>query len=285
MQGQREADFEKRLAKMVESMPAFPESVHQVMALTNDINCTPKDLVHVIERDPVMTLKILKLVNSAFFALSRNVSSVQHALVYLGMNTIKNLAVSIATVNTLPRQSIPELPMSAFLTHSLAVASVAQHLARKKLSLRDASDHFVGGLLHDFGKAVFIQFEPRTYAEVIREASERVVPLSQVEVERFGVSSADVGAMLAENWQLPEALVDCIRYHNSPGEPASDLILTVGAATTVIKTMHMGDNGDPMVGDFSPVTRERLHSEIQDVVAELGDLEAEVTTLMNLVGS
>ena len=90
---------------MVESMPAFPESVHQVMALTSDINCSPKDLVKVIESDPVMTMKLLKLVNSAYFALSRNIASIQHALVYLGLNTVKNLAISIATVDALPRNS------------------------------------------------------------------------------------------------------------------------------------------------------------------------------------
>ena len=123
-------DFYRRLSAMVESMPAFPESVHQVMSMTADINCSPKDLVKVIESDPIMTMKILKLVNSAFFALSRNVASVQHALVYLGLNTVKNLAISIATVDSLPRQSIPELPMAAFLTHSLATASMAQHLEK-----------------------------------------------------------------------------------------------------------------------------------------------------------
>jgi len=100
-------EFHHRLLAMVESMPAFPESVHQIMSMTADINCSPKDLVKVIERDPIMTMKILKLVNSAFFSLSRNVASVQHALVYLGLNTVKNLAISIATVDALPRQSIP----------------------------------------------------------------------------------------------------------------------------------------------------------------------------------
>ncbi|NWF38642.1 HDOD domain-containing protein [Mariprofundus sp. NF] len=278
-------ELKQRLTNMVDSMPAFPESVHQVMSITRDINCSPKDLVKVIERDPVMTMKILKMVNSAFFALSRHVSSVQHALVYLGLNTIKNLAVSIATLETMPRKSIPELSMSKFLTHSLATASVAQWLARNQLNIRDASDHFVAGLLHDFGKAVFIQFEPVTYGKIITEAKEKNLPLALVEMERLGVSSAEVGAMLAESWQLPEPLVDCIRTQVNCSEGSSNLALSVAAASSVVKAMHLGDNGDPYVGDFSEVMHNRLHCNLEDVVAQMDGLQEEVDKLLNMVRS
>jgi len=277
------SNLKQRLASMVETMPAFPESVHQVMTMSADINCSPKDLVRVIERDPVMTMKILKLVNSAFFALSRHVASVQHALVYLGMNTVKNLAVSIATVNTLPRQSIPELPMSAFLTHSLATASVAQHLAKDVLKIRDASDYFVGGLLHDFGKAVLIQFEPTTYGSVIKEAREHHLPLNQMEMERLGLTSAEVGAMLAESWQLPAELVDCIRGHINCTDESSDLTLAVAAANTIVKTMQLGDNGDSHAGVFSEAEKNRLNCDLADVIANMEGLEDEVGSLLNMV--
>lgn len=278
-------DLKQRLTAMVDSMPAFPESVHQVMSITRDINCSPKDLVQVIERDPVMTMKILKLVNSAFFALSRHVSSVQHALVYLGLNTIKNLAVSIATLETLPRQSIPELPMSGFLTHSLATASVAQWLAKNQLHIRDASDYFVGGLLHDFGKAVFIQFEPNTYGKVIREAREKNMPLALIEMERLGVSSAEVGAMLAESWQLPEMLVDCIRTQVECNENSTDLALSVAAGSSIVKAMQLGDNGDPYVGNFSEVMHQRLGCNLEEVTEQMGGLDQEVQKLLNMVYS
>jgi len=278
-------NLKHRLAAMVETMPAFPESVHQVMAMSADMNCSPKDLVKVIERDPVMTMKILKLVNSAFFALSRHVASVQHALVYLGMNTVKNLAVSIATVDTLPRQSIPELPMSAFLTHSLATASVAQRLAKEVLKIRDASDYFVAGLLHDFGKAVLIQFEPTTYARVLQQARDEQLPLSQVEMEQLGLTSAEVGAMLAESWQLPAELVDCIRGHINCNDESSDLTVTVAAANIVVRSMKLGENGDPCVGDFSEPIKNRLQCELADVISSMESLPGEVSKLLTMVRS
>jgi len=275
--------FHRRLSAMVESMPAFPESVHQIMSMTADINCSPRDLVKVIESDPIMTMKILKLVNSAFFALSRNVASVQHALVYLGLNTVKNLAISIATVDSLPRKSIPELPMSAFLTHSLATATMAQRLAKDFLHLRDVSDHFVAGLLHDFGKAVFVQFEPTTYARVLNEARETQSPLPQIEMERMGITCAEAGAMLAESWQLPPALIDSIRTHVSCNEQSSDMTLTVAAANTVVKAMNLGNSGNPHVGDFQDFMRKRLGSDLEGVIAKMDALSDEVHNMQSMV--
>lgn len=276
-------ELRHQLTTMVESMPAFPESVHQIMSMTSDINCSPKDLVQVIEADPVMTMKILKMVNSAFFSLSRHVASVQHALVYLGMNTIKNLAVAIATVDALPSKSIPELNMSDFLAHSLATASVAQRVAKTHLQLKDGSDHFVGGLLHDFGKAVFIQFEPVTYAQILRESQARGVPLSLVEVEHFGVSNAEAGALLAESWQLPEELVEAIRAHGQCQPSASDLTFTISVANMVVKRMQIGSGGNPVAGDVPAHFSERLGVDFDTLLSQMQDIPDEVAKLQSVV--
>ncbi|MDQ6993780.1 MAG: HDOD domain-containing protein [Mariprofundus sp.] len=276
-------ELKKHLTTMVDAMPAFPESAHRVIEISSDFNCSPKDLVRVIERDPVMTIKLLKLVNSPFFALSRSISSVQHALVYLGLNTVKNLAVSIATVATLPRRSIPELSMSEFLTYSLATASVAQWIAKHGLNLRDTSDYFVGGLLHDFGKAVFIQFEPIAYGKLILEAKEKNRSLTSIETARMGVSSAEVGAMLAEKWTLPAELVNCIRMHANCNEESSDLALTAAIASTIVRTMQLGENGDPYIHDFSKLIRKRLGCNQEDVISAMQGLPEEVNTLKGAV--
>lgn len=280
-----EVEMQRHLSAMVEQMPPFPESVHQVMGMTSDINCSPKDLVVVIERDPVLTMKILKMVNSAFFALSREVSSVQHALVYLGMNTIKNLAVAIATVDALPRSSIPELPMSAFLTYSLATAAIAQRLARERLQLRDASDHFVAGLLHDFGKAVLVQFESTTYALVLQKAHRDHRELSEVEAEEMGICSAEVGGMLAESWQLPQELVDSIRLHGTCCANSPDLVLTVSAANLLARAMALGDNGNPADVEFPDFMAERFHAALPELIAQLQDLPEEVRQIQGTVGA
>jgi len=253
------------------------------LTISSDTNCSPKDLVSVIEHDPVLTMKILKMVNSAFFSLSRSVASVQHALAYLGMNTIKNMAVTIATIDALPRNNISELSISSFLTHSLGTAAVAQRLARECLQIRDASDYFVAGLLHDFGKAVFIQYEPSTYAKVLREAGKSDTSLEQLEVEQMGVSNAEVGAMLADSWQLPSVLVECIRTHASCDEQSSNLTLSVAAANTVVKNMKLGDSGNPEIGYFPDFICQRLGSDLETVIAQMQDLPEELQGFQSIV--
>jgi len=265
-------------------MPPFPQSVLQLIEMTNDINCSPKDLVQVIEHDPVMTMKILKLVNSAFFALSRDVLSIQHALVYLGMNTIKNLAISIATIDALPHKSIPELPMQSFLTHSLSTAFVAQRLAKDYLHRRDASEHFIAGLLHGFGKMLFIQLEPRIYALVLQDAKQHACPLAQMENEDIGITYAEVGAMLAESWHLPAALVECIRSHVACNDDSSDMTITVAAASMLSTAMQQGSSGDIVVEELPDCIQQRLGSDLETLMRKMHKLPQEVQSIQGMVG-
>ena len=85
-------ELSQKLAAAVDGMPAFPKSVQKILELTRDANATPKDLVQVINNDPVVTVKILKVVNSAYYSLPKQITSVGNAVVYMGFNTIKNLA-------------------------------------------------------------------------------------------------------------------------------------------------------------------------------------------------
>ena len=273
----------KRLTTVIEAMPVFQESVHQVISMTSDINCPPKELVRVIESDPVMTMKLLKLVNSAFFALSRNIASIKHALVYLGLNTVKNLAISIAAVNALPRQSIDELPVQSFLTHSIATALIAQRLAKNYLGVKDTSDYFVAGLVHDFGKAVMVQFEPKGYAAVLREAKKRECSLAKVEMEKYGFSNTEVGAMLAQNWHLPEPLVESIRAHAICDDSSSDLAIVVAAANVVAKQMKLGDGGNPDPGSLPACARRRLGVDLEEIIEHMGSLPDEIQIMKGMV--
>ena len=98
-------ELEKKLAQAVEKMPAFPKSVQKILELTRNLDCEPKHLVQVIEKDPVITVKILRVLNSAYYNLPSKITSVNHSVALLGFNTIKNLALGIASVGILPKQN------------------------------------------------------------------------------------------------------------------------------------------------------------------------------------
>ncbi len=147
---------EDQILEMVEKMPAFPQSVHRILALTSNVDCSPKELVAVIEHDPILTLKVLKLVNSAYFGLSKEIDSVNRAVVFVGINTIKNLAITVATTGSLPKTNRAGINMKDFWGHSLSVGVIAKLLASDRETAGSVlSSFFVAGLLHDLGKILF----------------------------------------------------------------------------------------------------------------------------------
>ncbi|MEW8405871.1 MAG: HDOD domain-containing protein [Candidatus Thiodiazotropha taylori] len=266
---------------LVERMPAFPQGVTKVLDLASRPDCAPKALVQVIEHDPVMTMKVLKLVNSAYFGLSRPINSINHGVVYVGINTIKNLALSIAAIGMLPKSNKAGLDMNQFLAHSLGVASVAKLLATHLgVPDKDATDFFVAGLLHDFGKVVLAQFKPEEFRLCLDQAAEQQRSLHEVELESQGISHDEIGGRLAEVWKLPPALAHAIHHHHYPEQAAGDagdgMCEAVFAANQIVRSLGFGDAGNPLIAEFPPLVSERFGNDLSGLMSVLGDLSGEM---------
>lgn len=271
-------DVKKKLMNAVEQMPAFPKSVHQVLKLASDINCSQKELVEVIKKDPVFTLKILRLVNSAYFGLSREITSINHASVYLGLNTLKNVALGLAAVGAIPRTNVAGLDMGGFWLHSLAVATGTRMLGSMLGVSRDeAADYFAAGLLHDVGKVVFALYMPEEFQKVADQASKTGETLARTEKDVIEYSHADIGAMLADKWNLPKDLHDSIARHHSPeeGDP-SQLIDCVFAANQISKKLAFGSAGEYTVEPLPQSIQDRFSLDIDGLIKELPTLDEEV---------
>jgi putative nucleotidyltransferase with HDIG domain len=266
-------ELTQKLAAAVEKMPAFPKSVQRVLELTRDINCPPKELVAVIEKDPVMTVKILRILNSAYYSLPNKINSVNQSVAYLGLNTVKNLALSFAAVGVLPPQNITEFNIQQYLLHSLTTASLARALCQKfGQADTDPADCYIAGLLHDFGKVVFVQFMPDEFKAALSHAAENNIPLHIAEQEIIGIDHTVVGAMLTERWQFPDMLTDTIRLHHSATAPGSTLQSCLFAANQISKKLGMGNSGNPVVEDLPPDMATLFGGNLDAVIAALGDL-------------
>lgn len=266
-------EVEKKLGAAVERMPAFPKSVQRVLELTRNINCLPRELVGVIEKDPVMTVKILRVINSAAFALPNKMTSINQAVVYLGLNTIKNMALSFAAVGILPRTNAAGFDVQKYLLHSLTVASIARALANHQLVGEvDPGDCYIAGLLHDFGKVVFAQFMPEEFRVALAMCKERNVPLHVAETAVIGADHTVVGSMLAERWQFPDKLVACIRNHHR--EDVQDAMGDcLRMADQICRYRQFGDAGNPYRVDEPRIAPQRFGEDIEAVIASLGDIE------------
>ncbi len=205
----------EKLIAFVEKMPAFPKSVQRVVQLTSDVNASAKELVRVIESDPVMTVKILKVINSAFYGLPQKITSIQRAIIHIGLNTIKNLALSVAAMGALNPKNKADFNTQNFLLHSLTTASICRKLAeRKGVASSDCSDYFIAGLLHDFGKIIFAEFDPQNFKLALEKSELNQVSLHLVEPEFLGLNHAQAGKLLAERWELDTTLIKAIETHH-----------------------------------------------------------------------
>jgi putative nucleotidyltransferase with HDIG domain len=267
-------ELERKLTSAVDRMPAFPKSVQVILEMTRNINCLPRDLVGVIEKDPVMTIKILRVINSAYYGLPNKIVSVGQSVVYLGINTIKNLALSFAAVGILPRFNTTGFDIQRYLLHSLSVASISRLLCEKYARAEaDPGDCYIAGLLHDFGKVVFAQFMAGEFMKSLAFTVDFGMPLYVAETEVIGADHAFVGALLAKRWKFAEPLVNCIRDHHDEAAQPTAMLDCLRMADAICRKLAFGDAGNPWHEEELATLPLRFGTDIESVIASLGDLQ------------
>ena len=261
-------ELSQKLMAAVDGMPAFPKSVQSILELTRDANCAAKDLVQVIDKDPVVTVKILKVVNSAYYSLPKQITSISHAVVYLGFNTLKNLALGIAAMGMLPTENAAGFNGQKYLVHSLTTASLAKQLALR-VAPADPMDCFIAGLLHDFGKVVIAQYLPQEFRRALETSQWHEISLHLALRQVIGVDHAVVGSMLVEKWRFPQDLVDTLRHQYSPELMDTPMLACVFAANQISKNFEAGV-GTPLV--LPPSVALRLGGTGDTILADLGEI-------------
>jgi HD-like signal output (HDOD) protein len=259
------------LIRAVESMPAFPKSAHRILQLTRDVACSPKELVSVIGNDPLITVKVLRIVNSAHYCLPKKITSIGHAVIYLGFNTIKNLSLSIAAVSMLPTNPQAKFDGQAYLLHSLVAAGIARHLGQEMHS-GDVSDFFIAGLLHDFGKVVVAQAMPEMYKQAVEFSLWHEVTLHDALMSVANIDHSLLGAMLLENWDFPFGLVAAVRAQHSLTATDSDMAFAVFAANHVCKQLGVDFGGAPVSAELPDCVAERIGVKLNQVLLERASL-------------
>jgi putative nucleotidyltransferase with HDIG domain len=202
-----------QIAKMAE-LPSLPQVLISLNRVARDSHASATDLSTIILKDQALTLRILKVVNSAYYHAQRReqVTTVSKAVVIIGFNGIRRLALGMSVYDLLRRGG--ELPaMQDFWSHSLATAITAQHLA-EKVRFPSLEEAFVAGLVHDIGKLVLARCAPELYAS-LRQDTGSSGQLRAREREAFSLSHAQAGKKLAQRWGLPPMLEEAIGDHHA----------------------------------------------------------------------
>ena len=264
----------------VNDLPALPQVVLQVMELTDDEKTTAQDISNVINQDQAMTLKVLKLANSAFYGFSRRISSVADATVRLGFKTIRSLvlAASVSDMLNKPVEGYA-LEQGALWDHSQSCALAARIIA-KRVKYPRVEQAFTAALLHDIGKVIFNSVMKENYQEVNDLVEQEGIPFMDAENRVLGFDHAAVGGRIADKWKLPAELVEAIACHHAPERATIDPQLTaiVHTADVVCFMAGIGLGVDGLLYPISAQTTELLglHEEdMENIISELVDVYVE----------
>ncbi len=233
----------------IEKMPSLPTTVSKILEICNSPQTSPPDLNRVISLDPVLMGKVLKLINSAYYGLSQEITSLVRAIIMLGINTVKNLALSTAVLGTLGTKSdFQALNMDGFWRHSLGVGVTAKMIARAtKVDPKKWEDYFVAGLLHDIGKIPLNNQFPGDYVTAMSFSDRDRTSLNQSEKIALGLDHGDVGKMIIESWKLDEAIMGVVGFHHRPEEYTGEdkqLLYSVILANYFVNTFEIGYSGN-----------------------------------------
>jgi putative nucleotidyltransferase with HDIG domain len=236
---------------------------------------TAQSVARHLGQDQALTARVLRLANSAYYGLPRQIVGVPDAVVVLGMRCVRNLCLVASTYPWMIRPLKGyELEPKALWTHSFGVAVAAQLLAQR--TRRTAADlAFTAGLLHDLGKvALSIWLENKMTGMVTIATRERLT-FDEVERKVLGFDHAQVGAHMGESWNLPKPLVEVMRFHHQPGtdEPVSDLVDCVHVADYMTMSLGLGLGGDGLRYEFSEPAMARLGLRPEDLEGIIDEFE------------
>jgi len=216
LEGSDHLERMRRIAQRVNSIPTLPVVMTRVIEMVDDPNTTAVQLADFISRDQSLSMKILKLANSAFYGFPQKIGTINLAIVVLGFQSVKDLGLSAAVVETFHTDQFGRaIDINKFWVHSIAVAAGCKILARNS-NINISGEIFIAGLLHDIGKLVMLRFIPDEFNEANAIAKKKKVELHKSELEILGFSHADLGGWLAEQWSLPYHQSNAIYYHPYP---------------------------------------------------------------------
>jgi len=232
----------------IEDLPSLPQVLVGVSKVASDPKSSASNLADVILKDQALTLKILKIANSAKYSLAgHEVGTISRAVVLLGFDSVRSIALGLGAYHLLSSMNKGGDVLKDFWTHAVSTAVVAQDLA-EFMGMPIIEEVFVAGLLHDVGKLVLAEYAPEkacyVYGGYLSGPG-----LLNAETRFFGINHVDMGKELAMKWKLPEDLCIAIsRHHNHYQEPPTErgdqMAFLVGVAKVLARPLWDGD-ADP----------------------------------------
>jgi len=269
--------------KKVSSIATLPEVTAKILRTVEDPRSSAAQLHQIVSHDPALVTRILKVVNSAFYGLPGQIASIERAIVLLGLNAVKNIAVAASLGQLFRGTKLCEgFTAKDLWTHCVGVAVTARELSKlAKLPLGDEA--FLAGMIHDLGLLVQLQTAPEKLKIVCDRASTDTRTFCEIEREVIGVDHQQLGGGLAEVWKFPRSCQLVAGFHHTPDQLTGDraLVNVVHIADVLVAQAKVGFNLTAEKQDIDPnsITELKLSTELLDKVRQ------NVPTLITTAGS
>jgi HD-like signal output (HDOD) protein len=271
----------RRTVTALGDLPSVPRTYEALTQALADPDTTLQKVAKIVEQDVGVSAKVLQLVNSAFFGISYSITNIQSAVSYLGINTLKNLVLSVEIFRAFrPQKELPGFSLEKLQNHAQLTAHIAGRLPVPK-HLTDIV--VVAAMLHDLGKLILAWKLSEHFEEMLGEAHAAHCPLNRVEESANGFSHAEVGAYLLGLWGLPYTVVEAVALHHRPTRVPHqnfDAITAVYVANLLAQELEESSHVGPTVYNLENYQEEFATLDIAEKIPEWRAMVADVPDLI-----
>lgn len=273
----------------IENLPTLPAVMMQLLETVESDTSSAEDLTAILERDFAISARILRLANSAFYGLRFKVDTIRRAVVVVGFEAVRMLALATSVFDTLVKRTQFAFDPEEFWLHSLGTAKAAQLLAQKMPVTTSTETCFTVGLLHDIGKYCLALALKLEYVRIVKKAKETECQLYEVERDALQTTHAMAGMWVAQKWRLPPVITDTIGYQHRGSQYVGDYrgeLALVVLASEASRAAGFGNAGDyrPPNLRFNPAECPALDAEgIEKTIEELREYCGQARQFLNVL--
>ncbi len=259
----------KRIIRDTKSLPTLPGIIFKLTSLAEDDKASVHEMAKLVSSDHILSAKVLRLVNSPFYGFSGRISTISNALILLGVNVVRSLALSSSIFEMMEKNIV------GLWEHSLAAAVSANVIARR-LKLPEAEEISTAALLHDIGKVMIKIKLEEDYNHLLSLITEKELSMTEAEQELLSTDHTEIGEWIAQTWFLPEKLTEPIACHHNVEKSVIHQMKTsvVHLADVLVKASGFGFSGDDFVPRIQPAAWKKLgldESLLREIVEETED--------------
>jgi HD-like signal output (HDOD) protein len=273
------------------TLPALPGVVTKIQNLIHDEDSDTKKVAELISSDPAILAQVLKIANSAYYGLPKQVTNAQFAIAYLGRNEIYRVVLCLSVINSLAIDNKDEL--NEFWFHSYYTALCTKYLAKKYESHLSLEELWSAAMLHDIGKLVYLKFFPDHYKALNNFCKEHGSLFSEAEKHFSLPSSAFLGTLLCDRWRLPDEIRQACEFHtledvsaikaDSPTKPFQRMIC-LGSLLATLSTDELSSATRQNIADATRSALDQTEKEFFVMMGDIYDLRVGVERFLDELG-